>query len=60
VRVPQTFIERLDEVAPTFLKGPRANTAKVIWALEEFLKNKQRRSTGNKESASESPAMAMN
>ena len=58
VRVPETFIQRLEQIAPTFLRGPRANTAKVLWALEEFLKHQVGRSTGNKDTASEVQASA--
>ena len=36
--IPDTELKRLAEVAPAFLQGDRADTRRVLWAIDETVK----------------------
>jgi len=57
MRLPLTIREQLEAIGPDHLRGARANTARVMWALEQFVKSRKRavpRETAN-EAVSSNP-----
>jgi hypothetical protein len=42
LRLPLSTLDELEQVGPAHLRGSRANTARVLWALEQFIKSRKK------------------